>query len=611
MGYDTSFSCETVADWKGKGHRILLLPIPSHEDSASKEKEMPEAFWAVVSSCGTSVVAKNKKWELSLHSYGPTSVAYAACKEILELVSSHAKAGPFMIPVDPVALDIPTYFDVIKYPMDLGTMKEKLEAGEYSNVPPPEGDNEYEVAMKSIETMVYGPFYADLMRIFDNCTSFNPPGDWVHNEAVALKKAALKRIEQVVHRALKEASRARDQAAKQQSKKSIYVDEDSDIDMYEYESDYDDDAGGAGSKRGRGRKKKRKAEKEEDNATKAIESPIRLPRASDIEIKEGILTSLPLSINARSFSMPPEWSARYLIEEDNAEDVNAVEEEEDEFAKQEESDWARLQLLEIALNSNQQHSLRRSTRATTAATKSEDDAATSNTESLKNVVYSDGVTMAKSRAEVEAALEHIHESKYAHLYYKYFGGDIKSEAGFVDMSMPKPVSTLTDTDGPASSTLGLCADQTFPPYLGRIVPSSTGVCKSLDGAKGTPIDSTNVVWEIREPYASAAIRWVIRGLIKSGHLAEIEPMDGRYVPNSNYYDEKSGAVVANNAYYKDSSIAPYDVLDVKEMVRKRRAERKGEEESESEEEVELSAYEQLRAQRVARNQERLKLLGLA
>jgi bromodomain-containing factor 1 len=39
----------------------------------------------------------------------------------------------FMQPVDPVALNIPSYYKIIKKPMDLETMRRKLDAGEYSN----------------------------------------------------------------------------------------------------------------------------------------------------------------------------------------------------------------------------------------------------------------------------------------------------------------------------------------------------------------------------------------------------------------------------------------------------------------------------------------------
>jgi bromodomain-containing factor 1 len=43
-------------------------------------------------------------------------------------------SGPFLIPVDPVTLNIPTYFDVIKHPMDLSTMEHKLRNGKYGSV---------------------------------------------------------------------------------------------------------------------------------------------------------------------------------------------------------------------------------------------------------------------------------------------------------------------------------------------------------------------------------------------------------------------------------------------------------------------------------------------
>ena len=48
----------------------------------------------------------------------------------------------------------------------------------------------------------------------------------------------------------------------------------------------------------------------------------------------------------------------------------------------------------------------------------------------------------------------------------------------------------------------------------------------------------------------------------------------------------------------------------KAAIEKRRMERQAEEESSSEEEVEMSAYEKMRLERVKRNEERLKALGL-
>ncbi|KAI9697309.1 MAG: hypothetical protein M1836_004873 [Candelina mexicana] len=63
-------------------------------------------------------------------------------------------AAPFSVPVDPVKLNIPTYLDVIKHPMDLGTMEEKLKEDRYASV------EEY---------------IGDFDQIVQNATKFNGP----------------------------------------------------------------------------------------------------------------------------------------------------------------------------------------------------------------------------------------------------------------------------------------------------------------------------------------------------------------------------------------------------------------------------------------------------
>lgn len=51
----------------------------------------------------------------------------------LEVVKSWNCAEPFLEPVDPVELRLPDYFEIIKKPMDLGTMRTKLESQCYSS----------------------------------------------------------------------------------------------------------------------------------------------------------------------------------------------------------------------------------------------------------------------------------------------------------------------------------------------------------------------------------------------------------------------------------------------------------------------------------------------
>ncbi|KAK6202282.1 Bromodomain-containing protein [Scheffersomyces amazonensis] len=62
---------------------------------------------------------------------------------------------PFVAPVDPVALNIPNYYNVVKEPMDLGTIQSKLANNQYEN-----GDQ----------------FERDVRLVFKNCYLFNPEG---------------------------------------------------------------------------------------------------------------------------------------------------------------------------------------------------------------------------------------------------------------------------------------------------------------------------------------------------------------------------------------------------------------------------------------------------
>ncbi|ETN37973.1 uncharacterized protein HMPREF1541_07596 [Cyphellophora europaea CBS 101466] len=102
---------------------------------------------------------KKKKYELQLR----------FCQEVLKELTAPknwAMNQYFTHPVDPVALNIPTYFQIIKKPMDLSTIQTKLD------------NNVYEKAKD---------FEEDVRLIFKNCYKFNPDGDWVHNSGKQLE----------------------------------------------------------------------------------------------------------------------------------------------------------------------------------------------------------------------------------------------------------------------------------------------------------------------------------------------------------------------------------------------------------------------------------------
>lgn len=73
-------------------------------------------------------------------------------EEMLEKLWCHKAAEIFKEPVDPVALGVPTYFEIVKQPMDFGTIKNKLKRGEYENIE---------------------DFESDIELVFSNCYLFN------------------------------------------------------------------------------------------------------------------------------------------------------------------------------------------------------------------------------------------------------------------------------------------------------------------------------------------------------------------------------------------------------------------------------------------------------
>ncbi|KAM8880253.1 nucleosome-remodeling factor subunit BPTF-like isoform 8-T9 [Spinachia spinachia] len=80
-----------------------------------------------------------------------TDKDYEGLRRILRSLQAHKMAWPFLEPVD--TNDAPDYYRVIKEPMDLSTMEERLQKREY---------------IKLTE------FVADMTKIFDNCRYYNP-----------------------------------------------------------------------------------------------------------------------------------------------------------------------------------------------------------------------------------------------------------------------------------------------------------------------------------------------------------------------------------------------------------------------------------------------------
>lgn len=89
------------------------------------------------------------------------------CETLLKRLMSHQYGWVFNEPVDVVKLNIPDYLTIIKQPMDLGTVKSKMNSGAY---------------LSPLD------FATDVRLTFSNAQTFNPPGNDVHIMADTLSK---------------------------------------------------------------------------------------------------------------------------------------------------------------------------------------------------------------------------------------------------------------------------------------------------------------------------------------------------------------------------------------------------------------------------------------
>lgn len=70
---------------------------------------------------------------LSNVAFKPEELREALLPTLDKLKKQDPESMPFRSPVDPLALGIPDYLDIVKKPMDLGTIEKKLKNGEYSD----------------------------------------------------------------------------------------------------------------------------------------------------------------------------------------------------------------------------------------------------------------------------------------------------------------------------------------------------------------------------------------------------------------------------------------------------------------------------------------------
>eukprot|EP00475_Leptophrys_vorax_P018417 TRINITY_DN2518_c0_g1_i1.p1 TRINITY_DN2518_c0_g1~~TRINITY_DN2518_c0_g1_i1.p1 ORF type:complete len:193 (-),score=41.32 TRINITY_DN2518_c0_g1_i1:552-1130(-) len=115
----------------------------------------------------------NKK---SVRQLDPTSADYKECLECLVELEEKPESEPFFIPVDCKGSNLLEYPEVVKKPMDLATIRTRLENRQYANV---------------------DAFGADVRLVWANALECNEPGSGIYDAALSLSQVFEERFAKV------------------------------------------------------------------------------------------------------------------------------------------------------------------------------------------------------------------------------------------------------------------------------------------------------------------------------------------------------------------------------------------------------------------------------
>ena len=152
---------------KPKKH-ILVKILETGEKIALNDNEIeefkknnPEAAKLLYNKEELEKEKKNANEDLYLHENWEKNA-----KKLISMLWKVKDADLFYKPVDPIELGLPTYFDVVKHPMDFSTIKRKLSNFSYTN---------------------FNEFCNDMNLVFDNCYLFNGRESLVGNMCTNVK----------------------------------------------------------------------------------------------------------------------------------------------------------------------------------------------------------------------------------------------------------------------------------------------------------------------------------------------------------------------------------------------------------------------------------------
>ncbi|KAI7866668.1 Bromodomain-containing protein [Spinellus fusiger] len=141
----------------GIAQKRPFASLVTHQQDSSSDALSPRQTGLIVES---ATARKTLKTTLS-------TTEKNFCVSALKTLMKHRTAYPFLQPVDPVAFNIPDYFDIVKNPMDLSTIQKRLKNGEYASM---------------------DEFAGDIQLMLNNCYLYNNAGDPVCCDAQKLEE---------------------------------------------------------------------------------------------------------------------------------------------------------------------------------------------------------------------------------------------------------------------------------------------------------------------------------------------------------------------------------------------------------------------------------------
>ncbi|CAI9294227.1 unnamed protein product [Lactuca saligna] len=154
-------------------NNVVGASVNQAKKTGSIKIKSSKGFTSSLSHCNTSGVSQTDK----THQKEPVLLSrdsvynkqeLNASLEVIKKIMKMDAAEPFNAPVNPVALGIPDYFDVIKTPMDFGTICSNLEKG--------------------LKYMNSEDVYMDVQYIWENCYKYNNKGDYILELMKRVKK---------------------------------------------------------------------------------------------------------------------------------------------------------------------------------------------------------------------------------------------------------------------------------------------------------------------------------------------------------------------------------------------------------------------------------------